>query len=219
MNEAPYHRHAPQQLAFFGKIGADVSHEMRNVLSIIGEYAGLLADLLAAAEAGRPLDHARLKQLSDNIVGQVRKGTGTMERFSRFAHTTDEPTASFDLTALAEDVAALAQRHVALAGCKLEVQLPNRAIQVIGNPFGLQHAVFSAIGIMLELLEKGEPATLRLDTEGSMAVISISGNAAPGGDLSGRISQLSAAMSELKGTAGTSWKDKMLSLVLTVPIP
>ena len=31
-----------EDLAFFGRVGTDVSHEMRNVLSVLGECAGLL---------------------------------------------------------------------------------------------------------------------------------------------------------------------------------
>ena len=41
---------------------------MRNVLSVIGEYAGLLDDLLTLAEKGKALDHAQLKKLSANIT-------------------------------------------------------------------------------------------------------------------------------------------------------
>ena len=52
-----------QNLAFFGMISAGMSHEMRNVLSIIGEYAGLLDDFLVAAERGAPLDSDKLRRL------------------------------------------------------------------------------------------------------------------------------------------------------------
>jgi hypothetical protein len=34
-----------QGLQFFGKISASVSHEIKNVLAVIGENAGLLEDL------------------------------------------------------------------------------------------------------------------------------------------------------------------------------
>ena len=219
MNQGLHHRLREEDLAFFGRIGADVSHDMRNVLSIIGEYAGLLDDLLGLSENGRPLDYAKLRGISANISRQVREGTELMGRFSRFAHAADEPTASFDLTELTRNVAALARRHVTLAGCTLEVELPDGAIPVSANPFRLQHAVFSVIQLILEFLEKGKVATIRLVAYGPAAVISVSGNATTGcGELSGRIVHLSAVMNELKGNVKPSRTDGVLALNLSIPI-
>lgn len=220
--EAPARLHE-EDLAFFGKIGADVSHEMRNVLSVIGEYAGLVDDLLASAGRRRKLDFEKLQKLAASITRQVKKGTATMERFSRFAHAADAETASFDLTALTENVTALAQRHVALAGCGLEADLPDEAIPVRANPFSLQRAVFATIELVLESLEKGASVTIRLVGQGPTALISVSGSATSGGgggddELSDRISQLSAVMNELKGSIETSRENGILSLILTIPI-
>jgi signal transduction histidine kinase len=214
---------APQRdeddLAFLGRIGAGVSHEMRNVLSIIGENAGLLDDQLALAERGKPLDDERLKKISARITRQVQRGTQTMERFSRFAHAADEPTAAFDLTALLETMTALAQREVALAGGVLATALPEKAIRVRSNPFRLQRAVFSAIQLILESQEQGASVTVGLAAEGSTAAISVSGGAAAGGEVSAGISRLSAMVDELKGSVETSRKDARLTLILTIPLP
>ena len=140
-----------------------------------------------------------------------------MERFSRFAHAADEEAASSDLTAITETMAALAERHVVLAGGKLEVDLPDEAIHVKAKPFSLQHAVFSAIELILESLENGQVVTIKLAGRGATAVMSVSGSAAGAGELSGRISRLSAVINELEGSVETSWKDGVLSLILTVP--
>lgn len=218
MNEELEHRLRREELAFFGKIGADVSHEMRNVLSVIGEYAGLLDDLLALAKGRKSLDHARLRELSAKIAAQVSKGTETMQRFSRFAHAADEHTASFDLTALAGNMTALARRHVTLSGCRLEAELPQEPIPLRASPFSLQYAVFSAIQLILEFLQKGELATISLVNQGPTAVISISGSAAGGNGSSAKTSQLSAVMNDLKGSMETSWADGILTVSLTVPI-
>jgi len=217
MNDVQYSSLHEEELAFFGKVGASVSHEMRNVLSIVGEYAGLLADLVAVAENGRPPDYTKFKELSANIIRQVRKGTEAMERFSRFAHTTDERRASCDLTVLTADMAALAQRYVTLAGCRLEVQLPDAATPLNTCAFALQRAIHSAIGLLLEFLQKGELVTLKLVAEGPTAVISVSGKAAAASELSARIPPLCAVMKELKGSADASCKAGVLCLALTVP--
>lgn len=141
-----------------------------------------------------------------------------MERFSRFAHAADEEAATSDLTAITETVAALAERHVVMAGCKLEADLPKKAIHVKANPFSIQHAVFAAIELILESLESGQVVTIKLTGRGATAVISVSASAADAGELSGRILRLSAVMNELNGNVETSLTDGILSLSLTIPI-
>ena len=217
MSEQPQFRSCEEDLAFFGKIGADVSHDMRNVLSIVGENAGLLDDQLALAERGKALDHEKLRKLSARIARQVTRGTQTMERFSRFAHAADEERTSSDLTAITETVAALAERHVVLSGCKLEVNLPDEAIYVNAHSFGLQYAVFSSIEVILESLEDGQVVTIKLAGRGATAVLSVSGSAPRAGELSGRISRLSAVLDELEGSVETSWGDGVVSLILIIP--
>ncbi|MFC1597564.1 hypothetical protein ACFL5Q_06465 [Planctomycetota bacterium] len=217
MSEQPHLRLSKEDLAFFGRIGADVTHDMRNVLAIVGENAGLLDDQLALAESGKALDCEKLKKLSQRIARQVTRGTKTMERFSRFAHAADEAAAASDLTAITETMAALAERPVAMAGGALEVDLPDQPVLVHANPFRLQHAVFSAIELILESLEDDRVVTVKLADRGAAAVMSVSGSAAGPGELAGRISPLSAVMDELEGNVETSWEDGVLSVILTVP--
>ncbi len=217
MGERRYSRRCTEELAFFAKIGADVSHDMRNVLSIVGENAGLLDDQLMLAESGRPLDHEKLKQLSERITRQVSRGAQTLERFSRFAHAADEGQGSSDLTAITKDMAALARRCSVLAGCTLQADLPDEAIPVRANPFCLQHAVFSALELILNSQQSGQVVTIKLSSRGATAVMSVSGDVTAAVEPPDRISQLCAAMDELDGNVETSRKDGAFSLILTVP--
>jgi hypothetical protein len=41
-------------LAFFGKVNASISHELKNVMAIISETTGLLGDLSEMARGGTP---------------------------------------------------------------------------------------------------------------------------------------------------------------------
>ena len=106
----------------------------------------------------------------------------------------------------------------ARAGCGLETELPQQAIPVSSNPFSLQHAVFSALQLILDSPEKGDLVRIQLVSQGPTAVISISGNVAGGGELSDRVARLSDVMNELAGSIETSWADGVLSLILTIPI-
>ncbi|MHC4660722.1 MAG: hypothetical protein ACYS8W_03445 [Planctomycetota bacterium] len=206
-----------RELAFFGKIGAHLSHEMRNVLAIIGEYSGLLDDLLKAAESGKPLDHQRLMTLFARITGKVEQGTALMKRFSSFAHTADERVSSSDLVALIENIAALATRHVEMAGCKLEVQVPDASIPVRTSLFPLQHAIFCAIQLMLEYTEMNAIITVKLVNRESDVEISISADKKVGEEMGCHIPRISGIIEGVNGTVETSPVNGSISIVLKIP--
>lgn len=208
-----------QELAFFAKIGADVSHEMRNVLSIVNENAGLLDDQLARARGRKVPDPEKLKKVAERIARQVKKGVEVMERFSRFAHAADERAASLDLTALVEGVAFLAQRHVRHLGGSLETALPDHPVQVTTNPFCLQHALFRCLQMVWQYAEKSVPVTVRLSNEESTATLTVSGTPAPGSDeLPSRLCELTDILDELEAAVDTRCADGSLSLILTLPV-
>ena len=218
MNEELDRPPREEDLAFFGRIAADVSHDMRNVLSVISEYSGLMDDLLGLAERGSAPDCAKLRQLCAKTAQKLRDGTETMERFSRFAHAADEPTAPCDLTAVTETIAALARRRVALAGSRMEVDLPAKVIAVTTGLFALQHVLFAAIELVVESLDDGAPVHIKLAAEGPAAVITISGSAACAADLSHRTAQFAAALDQLKGKIETAWTAGIRSLFVTIPL-
>ena len=143
-----------EELAFFAKIGADITHEMRNILSIVGENAGLLDDQLARARGRKVPDPDKLKKVAERIARQVKKGVELMEHFSRFAHAADEQTASLDLTALVEGVEFLAQRHVRHLGGSLTTATPDGPVQVTTKPFCLQNALFRCLQMVSQYAEK-----------------------------------------------------------------
>ena len=71
----------------------------------------------------------------------------------------------------------------------------------------------------LQSVGKGELITVELVIQAPTAAISFSGNASGDGDeLSGRISELSAAVNDLEGSIETSSVEGVLSLILTIPI-
>ncbi len=217
MNDTPSLRVRQAELAFLGEIGSEVSHEMRNVLSVIGEYAGLMDDLLNLAEKGKPLDQARLKKLAGNVTRQVKKGTEVMERFSRFAHAADEPTATFDLTVLTDSTVSLTQRHFARSGGMVHAELPDEEIAVTSSPFTVQHALFSAIQAVLESMESEGLVMVELADRGSEAAITVFGNTPAIRALHDRIAPLSAAVDELNGRVEETSTEERPALILVLP--
>lgn len=220
MSDIPPRQDHRRDLPFFGRIAAGVTHDMRNVLSIIDQYAGLLEDLTRAAEDGPPLEGKKLLEISAHVRRQAHKGAKTMERFSRFAHAADEGAQAHDLTKLVENMAALAERHVAQAACRLETDLQDEAILVLADPYGLQYAVFAAMELLLQFLEKGRLLTVKVTERDANAVISVAADAGDGADMlefSQRASHLVTVVDELGGSVEISSSDGTVTVELLVP--
>ncbi len=101
-------------LQFFGKMSASISHEMKNVMAIINENAGLLEDLTVMAEKGMPIDPERLKTQASRIMKQIRRGDDIIKGMNRFAHSVDEPLRQADLN---DTLGSCAPYQAALPSC------------------------------------------------------------------------------------------------------
>jgi len=75
---------------FFGRMSASISHEIKNVLAIINENAGLLDDFALMAEKGMPLDPRRLGKVAESLMKQVRRADAIVRNMNKFAHSVDD---------------------------------------------------------------------------------------------------------------------------------
>ena len=72
-------------LAFFGKVNASISHELKNILAIISEAAGLLQDLTAIATKGQKIELEMLNTCSQDIVEEIQRGFTTIKQMNTFS--------------------------------------------------------------------------------------------------------------------------------------
>ena len=70
-------------LQFFGRISASISHELKNVLAIVNENAGLLEDLTLMADRGQPIDPARLKIMAATVQKQIGRADEILKKMNR----------------------------------------------------------------------------------------------------------------------------------------
>ena len=126
-------------LQFFGRISASISHELKNVLAIVNENAGLLEDLSLMADRGKPLDPARLKMMAATIQKQVGRGDEILKNMNRFAHSTDEAAADVDLNQTIELVQALTARFAAMQSVTVDLQLPAKSQTISTAQFFLMN--------------------------------------------------------------------------------
>lgn len=150
-------------LQFFGKMSASISHDIKNVLAVINENAGLLEDLCGMAERGKPIDPSRLKRLAGDVKDQIRRGDRIVTGMNRFAHSADEACMDVDLTEMLDLLAALALRFAAARGVQLQVNAPEGAVKVATSPFLLLNLMWLCLdGAMAAA---GQGRTVELSAE------------------------------------------------------
>jgi signal transduction histidine kinase len=163
-----------QGLAFFGRIAASVSHEIKNHLAVINEQSGLISDLLRMSEnQGPPPASQRLYSLSLNIAEQIRKADLTVRTFGRFSHSVDQHSCPVDLCELVEIMAGVAGRLASAKGVSLGWSSASCPLDVITSPFLLEQLVFHCLEHVLAATEPGGELTLTVSAALDKAAIEL----------------------------------------------
>ena len=156
-------------LQFFGKVSASVSHELKNVLAIINENAGLLEDLTFAARRGSPIDPEKLERTVQNFSKQIRRADDILKNMNRFAHSVDQFESQVDLGELAGLVAQLAGRKAAMGRILLETTPPSQPVVLTTNPFLLENLIWLTLEFAIAATATG--GTIRLEPEKTDAAV------------------------------------------------
>ena len=149
-----------KEVAFFGKITAGITHEIKNVLAIIQESSGLMEDILDITENGTfPHKEKFIKSLN-RIRGQIQRGIDVTSRLNRFAHSSDHCPASLDLNEITEQMVLLASRFARLKNVVLESSPSDPSLIIKSDPVSLEMALFESIEILLNIIGSGGKITL-----------------------------------------------------------
>jgi signal transduction histidine kinase len=141
---------AESGLQFFGKIAASISHEIKNVLAIINENAGLLEDLTLRAEQGMAIDLQRLKALSQALMKQVKRADTIVKNMNRFAHSADASLQTIDLNDVIELLLALSNRIAAMRGITLNPKLDESPVTIRTSPFLLMNLLWLCLDFAMD---------------------------------------------------------------------
>ncbi|BBO75067.1 hypothetical protein DSCW_24840 [Desulfosarcina widdelii] len=130
---------------FFGEMSASVSHEIKNVLAIIKENAGLLQDMLAMNAKGIPLDPERLTRLAQSIDRQVARGDGVVRNMNRFAHSADHASETVDVHETIGFVINLAARLIVMKGRPPQFEAATAPLTTVTNRFFLERLIWACL--------------------------------------------------------------------------
>ena len=134
---------AREGIRFFGEISASITHEMKNVLAIINENAGLLEDMVRMNQKGMSLSTERLVELARSIARQVARGDRIVRGMNRFAHSADHQTETVDVGELLQFLSNLTARLVAMRGETARIEAPAEPVAAVTDRFFMEDLVWA----------------------------------------------------------------------------
>jgi hypothetical protein len=159
----PFEKCFPENsgLRFFTRVSATVSHEIKNVLAIINENAGLLEDFVLMAEKGSPLSAERINLVAGKLRKQVKRADGIVRKMNRFAHSTDHPDEMADLYETTVFLLDICGRMLDSSKVAVNIIPPKSPVKIRTNLFYLQEIIF----LCIETLMSDSASTKAIDIE------------------------------------------------------
>ncbi|MGD2096804.1 MAG: hypothetical protein PVG35_04440 [Desulfobacterales bacterium] len=131
-------------LTFFGKVNASISHELKNSMAIISEAAGLLQDLTEMSVKGQKMEPEMLKSCSDDIIEEIQRSFTIIKQMNVFSHSVDDPVRTVNLLDLINLMAALS-KFLSFASKIRFDPIPEEGSVVLTCPFRLQNLIYQAL--------------------------------------------------------------------------
>jgi len=162
-------------LQFFGKMNASISHEIKNVLAIINENAGLLEDFTRMADKGVAFDPEKLRVLAGKIQAQVQRADGIVENMNTFAHSVDDPIKKIDIGGLLVFMATLSRRLASMRGISFNPILPGNSLEITTNPFLLETVLWLCMDFSMTVVGPEKTIEVSANTGDQCIAIYFSG--------------------------------------------
>jgi len=155
-------------LQFFGMMMASISHEIKNVLAIINENAGLIKDLTHIAKQGAPLNIERIDTLADRFGKQVVRADRIIQNMNRLSHSIDEPVKQVDACEILELTVSLSNRFASMRSVAIDLLLPDSPVTMTTSPFFLNNLLWFCLDYAMDVAgaEKVVKINCQKDTSG-----------------------------------------------------
>lgn len=160
-----------KEILFSGKITATATHEIKNVLAIIRESSGLMADFLGMIDDDSFKYRDRFLKILSNIEDQVVRGDEVSTLLNRFAHAPDHESATENVLELLEQIVALSQRLARAKQVTFLIQPSPHIILLTCKPVTTRMLVFQAMETLMNHVQPGENITIRAEVEEDKKVL------------------------------------------------
>lgn len=132
-------------LAFFSRMSASATHEIKNSLAIINESAGLMQDLAVMAQSGRALSPERVADISHRIEKHVKQADGAARKLNHFSHGMDHSRQTVDLEQTILFLLDMGARLIEMQGADIQVLPPSSPALVDTSLFFLETLIWRCI--------------------------------------------------------------------------
>jgi C4-dicarboxylate-specific signal transduction histidine kinase len=163
------------EAAFLAAMTASATHEVRNVLAIIKESAGLVEDLVQVYGTRGILDPEKVQRVLERIGLQVKRGADLLTHLNRLAHTLDQDLSTVEMGRELEHLVFLSQRFARRKGQRLEVGVGEGERHLVLNALHLHMALSKAMQCCLEELPEGQTLTIGAHEEQGALVVEFRG--------------------------------------------
>lgn len=160
---------------FFGKMSASISHEIKNVLAIVNENAGLLKDLVFMAEKGMDIDPSRLQRVSEMIAKQIARADIIIKNMNVFAHSVDHSINTVSLNELVNTVINLSSRFADMKGVILNYNSPENDVTITTKPFLLENIIWLCLDQAMDMVGSENKIDLSAEAGDNKIYIHIAG--------------------------------------------
>ncbi len=150
-------------LQFFGTITASISHEIKNVLAIISENAGLLSDLSLMAKKGKPIDIERVEKIAATLLRVVKRADNIVKSLNTFAHSIDHQVSQIDLRELVSLAGSVFARPASMRGITLVPVQTEEPLMITTHCFFLEQLVWRCVNFAMDAV--GVEGTVRIIPE------------------------------------------------------
>jgi signal transduction histidine kinase len=144
-----------REAAFIGKITASATHEIRNVLAIVKESAGLIDDLMQASVTRGPLDGDRVFKATYRIDAQVARGAEIVTSLNRFAHSLDHDRQAIDLDEEVRQVVFLSRRFARKKSQTVSALPGEGTPPFTASSLAVQMVLFGGLELLMDELPEG----------------------------------------------------------------
>lgn len=159
-----------ENLKFFGKVNASISHELKNILAIISETAGFLNDLTELAKQGKELKLSLLENCSNSIAEEIQRGFTTIKQMNRFSHSVDVPVMDVDLLEILDLIIGLTG-FLSFAG-NTRIEDKDQKFETITTcPFLLQNLLYRVLCFAYECAGPEGEIRLRLSPKEDKGIL------------------------------------------------
>ncbi len=162
-------------LAFYSKVSASISHEIKNSLAVLNESAGYLEDVTLMAKKGMKVDMERLQSLAGTMLKQVQRSNFIVNNMNRLAHSLDDPASQVDLNVLLELMINLSERTTVTRGFKVSVAFFDTALTITTHPFFLKNLIWLILDFAMNITDDAKKIELLPAKLESGAKISFTG--------------------------------------------